>query len=477
MSPFDKARHERLLQGLEASETLFSLAVAQERFDAGSFSRVSRQLLERLESLHSVPLESLADVSDGNHLSIASEFSESVGVRYLRGQDISGEMVLEDRSAVFIPEVEYERLSRSHIFENDVLVTIVGANTGYTALVFGSQERLTANCKLGILRVRKDRAVSAAYLHAFLAGRYGQRQIDGQIRGGGQTGLILPDLKALRVPRFGQVLEEKITHLSTAAHRSRLDVHQLVDVAERSLLGALGLDKRQGPRLLTYVRNSRDAQSAGRLDAEYFAPQVAGLLALLGRDGLTIADVAPARHDRFTPAATGSFRYIEIGSLDSDGTAQSENVLHRDAPSRATQHVCAGDVITSTVRPVRRLSAVIGADQDGCVCSSGFVVLQPQTVSSEVLLTYLRLRSVCELMDLHTSATMYPAISEADLLALPIPSIPDATQRTIEKSVQAARQAKARATQLLDAAKRAVEIAIEDSESAATQHLEAFDEW
>jgi type I restriction enzyme, S subunit len=476
MSPFDKARYERLLKGLEVSETPFRLAEEQERFDAASLSKSSRQLVERLERLHSVPLESLADVSDGNHLGIASEFSESVGVRYLRGQDISGEMVLEDRSAVFIPDIEYEKLSRSHIFENDVLVTIVGANTGYTALVFGSQERLTANCKLGILRARKNCVVHPAYLHIFLAGRYGQLQIDGKIRGGGQTGLILPDLKALRVPRFGQVLEEKIAQLSTVAHRSRLGGRQLVDVAERSLLCALGLDKRQMPPLLSYVRSSRDAQSARRLDAEYFAPHVAGLLALLGRDGLAIADVAPARHDRFAPAATGSFRYIEIGGLDSDGTAQSEETPHRDAPSRATQHVCAGDVITSTVRPIRRLSAVIGADQDGCVCSSGFVVLQPQTVSSEVLLTYLRLRSVCELMDLHTSATMYPAISEADLLALPIPNIPDTTQRAIEKSVRAARQAKARATQLLDAAKRAVEIAIEDSEAAALQYLGAFDE-
>lgn len=68
----------------------------------------------------------------------------------------------------------------------------------------------------------------------------------------------------------------------------------------------------------------------------------------------------------------------------------------------------------------------------------------------------------------------YPAISETDLLALSIPKIPAATQQAIEKSALEARQARQRATQLLDAAKRAVEIAIEDSEAAALAHLNAW---
>jgi len=84
----------------------------------------------------------------------------------------------------------------------------------------------------------------------------------------------------------------------------------------------------------------------------------------------------------------------------------------------------------------------------------------------------LRLPLICELMDLHTSASLYPAISEKDLLALPIPCIPDTVQQEIDVGVAAARSAKQRAVQLLDAAKRAVEIAIEDSEAAALSYLE-----
>lgn len=186
---------------------------------------------------------------------------------------------------------------------------------------------------------------------------------------------------------------------------------------------------------------------------------------------LRLADVAPARHERYEPSGSGQFDCIEIGSLGADGTAATETVPMAEAPHRATQHVHAGDAITSTVCPIRRLSALIAPEQDGAVCSSDFVVLQPRSISSEVLLTYLRLPLVCELMDLHTSATMYPAISESDTLALPIPAIAPSVQA--QHAVRQSAKARQRATQLLDAAKRAVEISIEDSEAAALAHLAA----
>lgn len=130
------------------------------------------------------------------------------------------------------------------------------------------------------------------------------------------------------------------------------------------------------------------------------------------------------------------------------------------------------DIITSTVRPIRRLSAQIDPDQNGYVCSSGFVVLEPTGIRPELLLTFLRLPIICELMDLLASASMYPAISEAEILGLPLPSVDDATEKAVVAAVQEGRAARARAHSLLDAAKRAVEIAIEDSEAAALAYLD-----
>ena len=67
---------------------------------------------------------------------------------------------------------------------------------------------------------------------------------------------------------------------------------------------------------------------------------------------------------------------------------------------------------------------------------------------------------------------MYPAITDADIFNLQLPHIPDAVADQVTQNVIAAKAAKARAASLLEAAKRAVEIAIEDGEPAAMVYLD-----
>ena len=45
-----------------------------------------------------------------------------------------------------------------------------------------------------------------------------------------------------------------------------------------------------------------------------------------------------------------------------------------EAPSRAQWFVKTNDIITSTVRPIRRLSALIESEQNNYICSSGFEI-------------------------------------------------------------------------------------------------------
>lgn len=98
-------------------------------------------------------------------------------------------------------------------------------------------------------------------------------------------------------------------------------------------------------------------------------------------------------------------------------------------------------------------------------------MLNPVAIAPEVLLTYLRLPVVCELLDLHTSASLYPAISECDILKFPIPKVAEKVAREIVDRVRQAHLARHEAHELLDRAKRAVEIAIEQGEAAGTALL------
>lgn len=99
------------------------------------------------------------------------------------------------------------------------------------------------------------------------------------------------------------------------------------------------------------------------------------------------------------------------------------------------------------------------------MCSSGFAVLEPFDIAPEVLLLYLRLPIVCEILDLYTTASMYPAISTADLLAIPIALPPASVEREIVEKVTASRQSQHEAQRLLTEAKTEVERLIEESKA------------
>ena len=414
-------------------------------------------------------MASLVGVSDGNHFSISEEFSDD-GIPYFRGQDVSGAFFMEQATPVMIPQEVFDQkhMRRSYLEKGDVLLSIVGT-IGESAL-FSSNHPATCSCKLAILR---PKTIPAAYLAVFLKSEHGRLQVLRQTRGAIQGSLLLEDMDQILTPRFSQGFEARIVTEVEAAQKNLTAADNCRTAAEQTLLRSLGLETWQPPEPLTYTRRASEALAAGRLDSDYFAPRVAQLLDRLSADGLTIADVAPARHEAFDPDnyESDTFEYIEISGLRSDGTASSETTPTDEAPSRASQRVHANDIITSTVRPIRRLSAIITPDQTGHVCSSGFVVLHPKEIAPEVLLTYLRLPVVCELMDLHASASLYPAISERDLLKLPIPAIDAKTTAAITQNIRAAHTARREAHALLEKAKHAVEMAIEQGEAKALATL------
>ena len=463
------------MEGLEITELNLSEVRRENlklRLDSGYFAKPmleAEALIRKLPSGYDElgPLFSrfVKGVFDIN----AESYCDS-GVPFLRILNLR-KGVIDDSNLALIPEGVHKNEIKTELRRGD----IVFSKTAYPAVSLVTLDR--CNTSQDTIATSLSEYGKSNYtpetIVAYLNSAIGQRLLWRQYQGNVQLHLSLDDGRKVPIPKLGAELQSAITQAFTKSQSARNASEQSRENAEQTLVRALGLGNWQSQEPLSYVRNSLDAFTTGRLDAEYFAPRVSELLKRLGRDNLCIADLAPPRRQRFKPARDGQFDYIEIGGLRTDGTAEAEQILQSEAPSRATQIVASGDVITSTVRPVRRLSALIAPEQNGFVCSSGFVVLQPEKIAPEVLLTYLRLKPVCELMDLHTSASLYPAISEQDLLALPVPRIDQNTQKTVSAAVQAAQQSRQRATQLLDAAKRAVEIAIEDSEAAGLAYLEA----
>lgn len=392
------------------------------------------------------------------------------GIPFLRCKNIRDGFA-DFTDVLYVAQTAHEILTKSQVRAGMVLLTMSGSVGNATVALPSWTYPINSN--QDVAKISPKASISPFYLGAFLNSRFGRIQTERLPVGSVQQHIFLWMIERLKVARFSKALERRIAEAAEHAYGFQADALRLHAEAEAALTVALGLGDWNPPEPLTYTRRASEAFIAKRLDSDYFSPRVTQLLARLGASGRTVRDMAPPRHEKFTPAASGDFRYIEISDVRSDGTTTCESVPMREAASRATWRIHAGDVLTSTVRPIRRLSALVMPEQDGCIASSGFVVLQPREVPAEVLLTYLRLPLFCELMDLHTSASLYPAISETDLLRLPFPNLPPATCDAIVQSVRSAHTARHRARALLDRAKRAVEIAIEDSEGKALSFLKA----
>jgi type I restriction enzyme M protein len=476
VTPFDADKYQRLMDGLEAVEV--NLNETLENVDFRIDSEFHKKPPLQNPNYEYVQVRSsLKLVQYG--LSIEMN-EEGEGTKIYRMNEIHNMLCdadvakfakiseldrdafkLEDKDVLFNRTNSFEWVGRTGLFKN-----------------YSSEDFVFASY---LIRVRTNEAkILPEYLVSFLNSSLGIWDVKRRARISiNQSNVNAQELSAVKIPLLSLSFQNRLRLLFNIAHQNRLKSYEIYQRAEDLLLSELHLKDWQPTEETIAVKSFAESYLVSdRLDAEYYEPKQQKVMAIMRQSGFHIGDIAKLAKRKFHPEKQGTFNYIEIGNLSGEGFANSEVVAMEEAPSRAQWIVKTNDVITSTVRPIRRLSALIEPEQNNYICSSGFAVLKPVKVESEVLLVYLRLPVVCEILNLHTTASMYPAISIDDLLNIPI-TLPDASIRQkIAEKVRASRKAREQSKQLLEIAKTGVERAIETDEATATtwmnQQLEAL---
>jgi hypothetical protein len=440
------------------SKPNFGELVEAERWDAETYTPLLRALDVRFRN--EPTLVSLATVTHPTEIPrIYSEREDAVP--FFRAQNIRP-ILPETDSLVLIPREVAESLPTNRLETGDVLVTRSGAFSGVATAYLGPTGTCYTSGEGVILRSRGN--IDGAYLAVFLNTVPGGALCRRAIYGSGQPHIGPKYLERMRVPRLGR-LESTSADLVRRAQQELQSAGSVYPEAEAELLDRLGWSKvARQPREVSFSADFSRLKTAGRSDAEYFHPHAARIHAMLAKQRRYISEVADLRGETFTPELGRSFHYIEIRDISANTAVSGTEFRGEDAPSRAQQYVRAGDVITSTVRPLRRLSGLVAPEQDGWVCSSGFAVLKSRGVPPEYLVAYLRLPPVCELMDAWTLASMYPAIRVPDLLRLPVFLPEKHLLNRICAAVVTAREAQKRAQAKLAEAKQLIEDAFSNNQ-------------
>lgn len=479
--PFDEARYRGLLEGLEITELALSDVRKENdklRIDSGYFAKpmlaADRQVrayrggCDELGSLFGRFAKGVFDIN-------AESYTES-GVPFLRILNLrSG--IIDDANLALIPEWVHEAEKKTELLKGEIVLS----KTAYPAASVVTLERCntsqdtiaTSLCEYGKSTYTPEAIV--AYLNSSLGERLLWRQFQGNV----QLHLSLDDGRKVPVPRLGRQIQEAITSAFDRAHVFRKQAISASEQAEQTLLRALGLENWQPPEPLTYTRLSRDAFAAGRLDAEYFYPaKQAALDKLAALPGRAVGEMFNSMREMWRPEDAPANQPIRNYNLTDaltpflDTTAEP---VYPAAIASNKKRIQKGDLVVSRLRSyLREIAVALDGSDVPMVASTEFIVLRPKVdaMRVEALLVYLRSTLPQLIFKWSQDGSNHPRFDEKELLNLRVPDIVLAEQDRLAEMLQSTIRNRRRAAELLAAAKRAVEIAIESGEASAIAFLD-----
>jgi type I restriction enzyme M protein len=352
----------------------------------------------------------------------------------------------------------------------------VGANTGQTALVYNPPEKLTANCKLGIARC-KEKTISPAYLHIYLASNYGQFQVRRNIRGGGQTGLILPDFKDLIIIRFSKNFEKAITDISLQAHKYIVDSQNIYKTAEALLLSELGLKDWKPTEETESVKSfSESYGQSGRLDAEYYQPKYDELLNHISKYPTkklnTIVNIKKSIEPGSDAYLDNGIPFIRVANLSKYGLTEPEIHLDRKFYELMDLKPKKDTILLSkdgSVGIAYKLEKDLDAITSGAILH---LTIKDEDFLPDYLTLVLNSIIVWFQAERDAGGSIIQHWKPSEIEEVIIPKIDKTIQQNITDKIQQSFALKAQSRLLLDLAKRGVEMAIERGEDEAREWME-----
>jgi restriction endonuclease S subunit len=465
------------LEGLEISEVKLSYAMANNeifRIDSNYFQKqflaeesvIRRKGGTRLSEM-GVQIRSFGAYSLNNEVTYLED-----GVPFIRGVNMKNGRVNFNDMFYISPEA-HALLWKSEVQKDMVLLSMSGT-VGDVAIATNNW-KYPANSNQDIAKIDTAGRLNPFVLYAFLLSRFGQNYLKREARGSVQQHVFLSQIDRFEIPQFSAELENAIQSIVEITETKHLEAESNLTFAESSLLNALGLENWQVPEPLSYVRNSSEAFSAGRLDAEHFQPKFADLLNHLKATGaseslsLLLTTNQRGKQPEYAEAGLPVVNSKHVLS----GEVRLDDDNRKAVFDDKTLMIQTGDVLINGtgVGTIGRCAPYLHTAN--AIPDNHVTILRPVAKVDPIYLSVFlnslagQMQVAQRLRGSSGQIELYPN----DIAQFKIWVAPPDIQANIRHAVEKSFEQKQRATQLLEAAKRAVEIAIEQSEAEALAYL------
>lgn len=406
--------------------------------------------------------------------SLKSEAYLSAGIPFVRISDLR-DWIIDDAELIYISKEDHARLLSSRLQVGDLVLSKVGNTIGVVSII--TDEIGECNISENNIGIRFPKSLSLEqkrFILTFLNSNAGQTQILRAVSGNAQPKLNVSDIKNVRAPVFDSIIKSVSKLIATSISlisMSKSSYHE----AEEILLSELGLVDWKPEHQLFFVKNFSGTKSADRIDADYFQPVYGELIEKVKhyKNGYKpINDCMKIRDKNFVPKADVTYKYIELANISANGNINGFiEAEGKELPTRARLKVNTGDVIVSSIEGSLSSIALINAELNNALCSTGFYVVNSDTINSETLLVLLKSPVGQLQLKKGCSGTILTAINKEEFKQILLPDISAGIQKEIEQKISEMYKAKAASENLLDIAKRGVEMAIETDEKTALKWL------
>ena len=454
------------MKGLEVSVVSFSKLKVENgelRIDAEYFQK---EYLNEDTSLSKIGIEKLgvyAFVTDGQHGYYEADPKSNVSMLAARN---CKNYFADKIDALPLAKWVDDNNKRSSLQYGDIILSTRGS-VGCCAIVY--DEVLPANINQDVARIKlnNSNAFVPEFLITYLNCKYGQNWMLRNQTGMVQQGLPLDKVRAIPLPLLSFDFQKKIESLVKSAHAKLSESKSLYAQAEDTLLSELGLKDWQPKNEAVSIKTFSDFASSGRLDAEYYQSKYDEIENAIKayKGGYDLIKNQFTQNVDICDYSEKAYNYIEIGDINTgDGSASYNLVETEELPDNAKRVVYFCDILISKVRPYRGAVAIINFEVKNLIASGAFTTLHEKSdYKKEVLQVLLRTQIYKEWLLKWNVGSSYPVIKDEDILNLPIPILPQETQKQIAELIQTSFALRQESKRLLEQAKRMVEMEIENA--------------
>lgn len=396
--------------------------------------------------------------------------------KFIQAADINSPMI-NIENAGYVREEDWENYPKGRIQKGEILLEVKGDVKKVAIVPDDFPDRVLVSGTLYKFSVNEK--VNKYYLAIFLSCSYGQKLKERLVSNIATPFISRSELYTIPVPCLDNRIQSEIEKVYLRAFdKQRTSLHIYAEARE-FLLSELGLARWQPKHRLAFVTNFANAQHTNRLDADYFQPKYDAMVELIkkcpggwdtlenlvsimkcvevGREEYRADGILFIRVSNISPFEITEGKYISHAlykSLIRHQPEQGEILLSKDATPGIAYHL--------RDKPPRMIP------------SGGILRLKSKTdeIENDYLALVLNSIPTREQVNRDVGGSLILHWRPDQVRTTIIPTLPKEKQINIRNKIAASFELRKQSNYLLNCAKRAVEIAIDQDEQTAIEWLE-----